>query len=60
MAKIITILVALLKAIPALESLVRQAISERDKEREALAANRREAKIKAADEDIDHSSQSQP
>lgn len=53
MSKILAAFVALLKAIPALESLIRQVIAQRDKAREATALERKTSKDSAVDEAID-------
>ena len=48
-ASLLTFLTALMRTLPALESLVRQAIAERDKDREREAAVRLQAKDAAVD-----------
>jgi hypothetical protein len=47
------LLLSLFRAIPALESIVRQVIAVRDREREREAANRKTAKDAAVDAAID-------
>ncbi|EIP96886.1 hypothetical protein OpiT1DRAFT_01313 [Opitutaceae bacterium TAV1] len=54
MAQLVSLLIALCKVFPAIESLARLFVSERDKAREAEAANRKIAKDKAVDDAIDN------
>lgn len=53
MAAIVSFLLSIARAVPAIESLFRQVIAERDREREREAAARLQAKNDAVDAAID-------